>query len=268
MSHPQALAQCDNYLRAHGMRPEPKYDTAGSAKHIQDQKDLGEEGEDMEGCAAIASDLAGKIYDMDVVEANIEDDDNNYTRFILLSRAPYSNLIAPGTPSKTTMVFLIDHSPGALYRALACFALRDIDLSKCESRPTSVQLLKALQLNHKSDGAPSPPKSDDLELTHASAFNYCFYLDIGLTEVDTRTQAAIYHLKEQSKFVRVLGSYPSESRLVGPIQDSLKALEHLPSVSAQSQATASYVEPPKRKLQIGIIGFGKFGQVVVVVEFS
>ncbi|CAN0324754.1 unnamed protein product, partial [Hapterophycus canaliculatus] len=78
MSHPQALAQCDNYLRGMGVEKVGMYDTAGSAKIIAEGK--------MEGCAAIASDLAAEAYGMEVLASNIEDDDMNFTRFLLLAR--------------------------------------------------------------------------------------------------------------------------------------------------------------------------------------
>ena len=80
MSHPQALAQCDEFLRANNLKPVPEYDTAGSAKMIADGN--------MRDCAAIASDLAGSTYGLDVLEANIEDHDNNFTRFLLLGSTP------------------------------------------------------------------------------------------------------------------------------------------------------------------------------------
>ena len=130
LSHPQALAQCDKYLLKHGLTPQPTYDTAGSAKIIKEQG--------LTDCAAIASDLAGKTYGLDPVESNIEDHDINYTRFLLLSRNPVSSLIPPKMSAKTSMVFVVPNMAGALYKAMACFSLRDIDLCKIESRPTSV----------------------------------------------------------------------------------------------------------------------------------
>eukprot|EP01036_Dinobryon_divergens_P016455 gene16455-22318_t len=140
MSHPQALAQCDNYIRAMGIDREATYDTAGSAKMIKDKNLL--------DCAAIASDLAGTTYGLDILETNIEDDDNNFTRFLLLSRTPVSSLMTQSMPAKTSIVFLLPNNPGALYKALACFSLRDIDFSKIESRPTPVKLLQTLQLQN------------------------------------------------------------------------------------------------------------------------
>lgn len=145
MSHPQALAQCEKYLRNWGVKPEPTYDTAGSAKMI---KDLG-----LVDCAAIASDLAGETYGMDIVDSNIEDHENNFTRFLLLSRTPVSSLIPPNMPAKTSIVFVVPNNPGALYKALACFSLRDIDFCKIESRPTSVDLLQHLQFRSQQQKA-------------------------------------------------------------------------------------------------------------------
>lgn len=141
MSHPQALAQCDNYIRAMGVHRESTYDTAGSAKMIKENN--------LMDCAAIASDLAGQTYGLDILDRNIEDDDNNFTRFLLLSRTPVSALITPSMSAKTSIVFLLPNDPGALYKALACFSLRDIDFSKIESRPTPVKLLQTIQLNSK-----------------------------------------------------------------------------------------------------------------------
>jgi prephenate dehydratase len=140
MSHPQALAQCDNYIRSWGVNREETYDTAGSAKMIKDNN--------MRDCAAIASDLAGATYGLEVMDTNIEDHDNNFTRFLLLSRLPVSSLIPPGMPAKTSIVFVLPNVAGALYKALACFSLRDIDFCKIESRPTSVNLLSFLKFQN------------------------------------------------------------------------------------------------------------------------
>jgi prephenate dehydrogenase len=220
-------------------------------------------------CAAIASDLAAKIYGLDVLDSSIEDDDVNYTRFLLLARQPVGAHIPPSLKAKTTLVFLIDNKPGALYRALACFALRDIDLTKCESRPTSVQLLNYLAFANKGAGLKSDP--DDRR------FKYCFYLDVNACELDISTQAALFHLREQSDFVRVLGSYPADSQLVGPVKDAVvtnakRPTQHLrdarTSEEQQIQSTGTSkgngtaIQPPAatQRLRFGIVGFGKFGQ--------
>lgn len=141
LSHPQALAQCENYLKSLNMKSEATYDTAGSAKLIKEKQML--------DCAAIASDLAASTYGLEVIESNIEDDENNFTRFLLLSRTSVSSLIPPNIPAKTSVVFVVPNQAGALYKALACFSLRDIDFSKIESRPTSVQLLQFLNFKKR-----------------------------------------------------------------------------------------------------------------------
>ena len=143
VSHPQALAQCDNYLRGLGITPIPAYDTAGSAKMISENSLP--DGCTPQNTAAIASDLAGKTYGLNSVEKGIEDDDTNFTRFLLLGRKGVVQYLTKKIPAKTSIVFVMTNTAGALYKALACFALRDIDCSKIESRPTSASLLNYLK---------------------------------------------------------------------------------------------------------------------------
>lgn len=138
ISHPQALAQCDNYIRALGATGQPVYDTAGAAKHVSEGN--------LKDTAAIASDLAASMYCLEVLDTNIEDYEINYTRFLLLSRTSVSALLPPNMPAKTSIVFVVPNQAGALYKALACFSLRDVDFCKIESRPTFVELLQHLQI--------------------------------------------------------------------------------------------------------------------------
>ena len=256
MSHPQALAQCDGYLRTHGLTPEPSYDTAGSAKVIKDKNFL--------DCAAIASDLAGSIHGLDVLERNIEDHDDNFTRFLLLSRQPVSSLIPPNMDAKTSIVFVLPNNPGALYKALACFSLRDVDFSKIESRPTPVRILQ--QLRHSSASKQEPTNTDsqrkEFRGTTSNFINsrYAFYLDFMASEFDDRAQNALMHLKEQAQFVRILGSYPRGSRLIGPIKKELELLGKIPVTTEFPSIPVNLVTQQKDSLKIGIIGFGKFGQ--------
>lgn len=137
LSHSQALAQCEKYVMSLGATAQPVYDTAGAAKYIRENNLL--------DTAAIASDLAAVTYGLEVLEKNVEDHEINYTRFLLLARTPVSALLAPNMASKTSIVFVVPNQAGALYKALACFSLRDIDFCKIESRPTSVDLLQQLQ---------------------------------------------------------------------------------------------------------------------------
>ena len=259
MSHPQALAQCDNYLRNMGVAREATYDTAGSAKMIKDLN--------LTDCAAIASDLAAKTFGLEILDSNIEDSDNNFTRFILLGLKPVSAIIPPSMPAKTSIVFVLPNNPGALYKALACFSLRDIDFCKIESRPTSVQLLSFLQFQKKSMSAPLEKTSPSKKLQETMSsqdlprFRYTFYLDFLASEYDDRTQYALMHLKEQSDYVRVLGSYPKGSQLIGPIKAELARLDRIPITTEYPSSPVSISKSNKpAPLRIGIIGFGKFGQ--------
>mmetsp|Transcript_28240 Transcript_28240/g.51111 ORF Transcript_28240/g.51111 Transcript_28240/m.51111 type:complete len:660 (-) Transcript_28240:1083-3062(-) len=254
ISHPQALAQCDNFLRGLDISPIPTYDTAGSAKMISEGTKLPGKCTP-ENTAAIASDLAGTTYGLNCLDKGIEDDDTNFTRFLLLARKGVVEFLNKQIPSKTSVVFTLHNTAGALYKALACFSLRDIDCSKIESRPTSASLLNFLKFRSQQQGRKSRNKAD------LPRFRYCFYLDFLASELDENTQNALSHLREQADFIRILGSYPTKSRLVGPVK-------------AAAEETANMVIDPKdfslatlpsdlagtKPLNIGIVGFGTFGQ--------
>jgi len=123
-SHPQALGQCQGYLRQLDVEVVPAYDTAGSVRMIKEEKML-------DG-AAIASARAAEIYEMNILAREIEDNHNNTTRFFVLSKQDS----APTGDDKTSIVFMLQHRPGTLYEALRVFAERGINLTKIESRPT------------------------------------------------------------------------------------------------------------------------------------
>jgi prephenate dehydratase len=168
ISHPQALAQCERYLRSLGdVSSEAVYDTAGSVKIIRDQGDR--------TVGAIASRIAADIYGMAVIAENIADYPDNITRFQIIARHP----IQPGTDAKTSIVFSLNNRPGELYRAMSVFALRDIDLTKIESRP----------LRDK-------------------PWEYCFYIDFVGAVGEGKVDRALANLEEFTTFLRVLGSYP------------------------------------------------------------
>ena len=166
-SHPQALAQCEHHLAEMGVTAEAAYDTAGSVRDLRDSgaRDV----------AALASRLAAEIYGMVVLKEGMEDDRQNYTRFLVLAREP----VDPSGESKTSIVFALRNSPGVLFRALACFALRDIDLTKIESRPIP-----------------------------GSRWEYRFYLDFIGSQHGGAGERALAHLAEMATELRVLGTYP------------------------------------------------------------
>ena len=122
-SHPQALAQCQRYLERHGMKPEPAFDTAGSARDLMANPEP--------GVGVIASELAAELYGLEILDRAVEDFPFNYTRFFVLA------LESPprAQRNKTSLVFSTPHQPGALYECLGEFARRRINLAKIESRP-------------------------------------------------------------------------------------------------------------------------------------
>lgn len=122
-SHPQALAQCEEYLNRNNYRAVPWYDTAGSAKELAAKPEP--------GVAVIASQLAAETYGLEIVEAGIEDMRFNFTRFFVVGKGDAERK----DPSRTSLVFAVPNTPGSLYSALHEFASREINMVKLESRP-------------------------------------------------------------------------------------------------------------------------------------
>ena len=166
-SHPQALGQCKAFLKHLDCEIIPTYDTAGSVKMIKERG--------ITDGAAIASARAAEIYGMEIIAKEIDDTPNNSTRFFILSQkdSPRSG------NDKTSIVFSAKHRPGALYKALSEFAVRNINLTKIESRPTRQEL-----------------------------WEYNFYLDFEGHRGDKASREVIENLEDVSLFVKVLGSYP------------------------------------------------------------
>ena len=167
ISHPQALGQCAGYLRSHGIKAEQVYDTAGGVKMLKESG--------ARDTAAIASRRAAELYEMQILKEGIEDSGENYTRFLAIER----ERTVPEGEAKTSIVFTLKNQPGSLFKAMSVFALRDIDLTKIESRPLQ--------------GKP---------------WEYLFYIDfIGAAHEET-IRRALDHLGEYATTLRVLGSYP------------------------------------------------------------
>ncbi|MGA7907258.1 MAG: prephenate dehydratase [Candidatus Sulfotelmatobacter sp.] len=185
LSHPVALDQCRDFFRAHPqIEPVPFYDTAGSVKHVI--------AHNLRDAAGIAGRQAAQQYSGKILQASIEDDKRNFTRFFLIRkmqvsrRAKTGNVIAGAVQrlirprsNKTSIAFKVKNVPGALFKSLSVFALRDISLSKIESRPLR--------------GRP---------------WEYIFYVDF-LRGDDEPARHALRHLEEVAEFVKVLGIYPS-----------------------------------------------------------
>jgi prephenate dehydratase len=169
-SHPVALNQCRVFFAKHPqITPESFYDTAGSVKMLQEKRP--------ESSAALASEGAAEIYGGIILKRNLEDDRKNFTRFFLLSK---QDTTAPPVDRdwKTSLVFSTANTPGALFRAMACFALRDLNLTKIESRPLR--------------GKP---------------WEYLFYVDLNGHYKDKPVENALTNLSEITFFIKVLGSY-------------------------------------------------------------
>jgi prephenate dehydratase len=167
-SHPIALDQCRELFRSHpNMQAIPFYDTAGALRHVIS--------EGWKDAAAIAPKQAARQYGGRILLAGIEDDRQNYTRFLLLNK---SKVVGRGS-NKTSIAFSLKNVPGALFKALSVFALRDISLSKIESRPMR--------------GHP---------------WEYVFFVDF-LRGDDEPARNAVRHLGEVAEFVKVLGIYPA-----------------------------------------------------------
>ncbi len=166
-SHPQALAQCRDFLMRNKLEPRPYYDTAGAAKMLAR--------ENPKAAAAIASPLCAELYNLDIIKEGIEDGPSNSTRFLLLSREPFS-----GQGDKTSIIFAVAHEAGQLYGVLKLFADAKINLTRISSMPL------------RSDPG-----------------NYSFFLDFEGTETDPTVAEVMGRMKEMAISLKNLGSYPA-----------------------------------------------------------
>ena len=169
-SHPQALAQCAAFFRAHRrLRPEPYFDTAGAAESVAREGNR--------STAAIAGAHAASLYGLRILRRDIENTKSNFTRFLVIARTPWRR--RRGARTKSSIAFTpAANRPGILFHILGVFALRDIDLLKIESRPD-----------------PRTP------------FEYLFTIDLAGGPSEPHVSRAIEHLKEVVSQFRLLGTY-------------------------------------------------------------
>jgi prephenate dehydratase len=123
-SHPQALGQCRNTMRKLGLKPVTESDTAGAARLVRDWQDP--------STAALASPLAAEIYGLKILQADVEDEPHNTTRFVILSKDPDWVPAGQG-PTVTSLIFTVRNLPAALYKAMGGFATNGINMTKLES---------------------------------------------------------------------------------------------------------------------------------------
>ncbi|KAF3788354.1 Arogenate dehydratase/prephenate dehydratase 1 [Nymphaea thermarum] len=181
LSHPQALSQCELALGKLGVIRENIDDTAGAAQLLR-ESEIQEQLQVHELHKYMDLTFLQKIYR--------QDDLDNITRFLILAREP----IIPRTDRtfKTSIVFTLEEGPGVLFKALAVFALRDINLTKIESRPQRKRPLRIV---------------DDSNNGSAKYFDYLFYIDFEASMAETRAQNALGHLQ-----VIVLCNHSSSNR--------------------------------------------------------
>ncbi len=169
-SHPQALAQCSRFFaKNRKIKPVVWFDTAGAARDVASEA--------LAGVAVLASEYAGKLYGLRALRKGVQNEKNNFTRFLAVSRKAVRP--KPG-PLKTSIAFSTRNETGALYRALGVFASRKIDLHKIESRPNP-----------------------------ASPFEYWFYLDLAGNAAQANVRLALRELRVLALNFRLLGSYPA-----------------------------------------------------------
>lgn len=173
ISHTQAIGQCRKYIdtKFPGVEVRLVNSTAGAAEEVS-------KGE--AGWAAIGSATAARVYGLDILDRNIQDEDNNVTRFIVVAK---EDSLRTGT-DKTSIVFSTDDKPGSLYRVLDIFNLWDINMTRIESRPAKNQLGR-----------------------------YIFFIDINGYKEDDNVKDALTMIRKKTSFFKFLGSYPRYERI-------------------------------------------------------
>jgi len=171
LSHPMALKQCDKFLREHQLRQIPEYDTAGAAQIIAEDRSPDH--------GAIASELAARYYDLNILAGDIQTNQVNMTRFLVISTEPDENQV----PEKTSIAFKTHHHPGALEECLHQLTKNSINLTKIQSRPI-----------------PENP------------WEYVFYADFEGGTQESHVTKALDDLRETARYLLLIGSYPKGKR--------------------------------------------------------
>ena len=165
-SHQQAIAQCQEFIRQNKIQPHYAISTANAAKSIMGDRSK----------AAIGNAKAAELYNLEILKANIQDMDNNETRFIVVSKKDHK----PTGRDKTSIIFSIyEDRPGELYKILGIFQKHDINMTKIESRPSKKGLGR-----------------------------YLFFIDFYGHKDDELIENIIAEIDENTYFLKVLGSYP------------------------------------------------------------
>jgi chorismate mutase/prephenate dehydratase len=171
LSHPQALAQCDQFLRSlPHVQPRPEFDTAGSARQLAEVGDR--------TWAAIASEEAGRLYGLEVLKSSIQNQVSNYTRFVEVAREGVP--VPPDVPVKTSLLMVVSDEPGSLGQVLVELARRGLNVKKLESRPIPEQ-----------------------------AWRYRFYVDVEGHAASEPLASGLKAISGLTSDLRVLGSYPA-----------------------------------------------------------
>lgn len=169
LSHPQPIGQCSKYINNILGNAVISFtsSTAAAAAEVRSG---------VNGLAAIGPKLAGDIYGLEILASGIQDDDNNFTRFVIVSKSD-----SPRTgKDKTSIVFSTDDKPGSLYRVLDILNLWDINMMRIESRPAKNMLGR-----------------------------YIFFVDIEGHRQDPDVRDALSMIERKSSYFRILGSYPA-----------------------------------------------------------
>ena len=248
ISHPQALAQCTHFTANFngGTRTEPFFDTAGAAKFVSDGA--------VTDTAALAPRRCADVYKLKVVASDCQNDDDNFTRFIIVTADVVTadavplrrGAVSDAATYKCAIAFGLSNEAGALFKALAVFALRNLTLTHVQSRPTP-------RTHHAAAATATRIGNGD---TTSSRFQYAFFLDFVYDAADAAADRAVAQIQEFATFCRELGRFPTSDYLSKQIASANASLS-APKAKLSAPLAA---DADTRSIRIGVYGFGPFGQ--------